>query len=76
MTPFTDDDLRRFKEEADAIVEDRARPWIEASKLKALIARLEAAERMSEALWEGDISDEVLERANEAFRVWRKAAGK
>jgi len=72
---FTNDDLKHFHEEANAIDDDLARPWIAASKLKSLLARLEAAENIIEYLK----TDAVLRSScnfNHYLALWRKAAGK
>jgi len=45
---FTDDDLRRLKAESESVHPTNCRPWISGNDLKALIARLEAHEAMSD----------------------------
>lgn len=80
---FTDDDLKRLKEDNMA-GEGTKHPWIITFNLEALLARLEAAETLC-ALTEfhyGDIrkygNPESGQDAEltDAVEVWRKAAGK
>ena len=69
MTPFTDDDLKRLKEH---LMGDcwRSDEWADARKLMpALLARLEAAEKLVAWEWENGDYQQLL-------RNWRKAAGK
>lgn len=89
--PFFDEDLKRLKVIAN---EPFAMSAIKNDDLKALLARLEAAENavimhndllgvleeFTELEWgeEGPPAnaDEFIEKANETFEAWRKAAGK
>ena len=78
-TAFTDEDLRKLQEEADAIVEDRARPWIEASKLKLLLVRLKWAEKCAELCATDENCcniPELGENDTSPYYLWKKAAGK
>lgn len=73
---FTDDDLKHFHEEANAIEDDLARPWITASKLKSLLARLEKAEEViKECLDHRGKSLIGSDDWHEAYEAWRKAKG-
>lgn len=66
MTAFTDDDLKRLKDEKDFLIYHR---WI----VPALLARLEAAEKYIEIV----AGEEPLGAFDtEAYEAWRKAAGK
>jgi hypothetical protein len=67
---FTDDDLKRLKEEMDAY------PELRDFKVDALLARLEAAEKL--ILLRGThIPNATITRETEtAVWAWRKAAGK
>lgn len=81
MTTFSDDDLKRLKEDPDYW-------WDSLSKQQktALLARLEAAEQKADAyktIWENkdrldeDFLGNTLERlCSESDGAWRKAAGK
>jgi hypothetical protein len=76
MSAFTDEDLRRLK--GSAYFE------LESDWLKALVARLEAAESVIEAqaLWDQafDVQENTgyrqLHDLESAKRAWHKAAGK
>ena len=68
---FTDEDLRRLKLRlsADYFVRNK---FVDAQDMEALLARLEAAERVCDA-W-GDSAGGTITQA--AWHEWRKAAGK
>lgn len=65
MTPFTDDDLQKFRQKGHMTMSH--------DKRHALIARLEAAEAL--ILAEFFCREEYCPDC-EAYRSWRKAAGK
>lgn len=67
---FTDEDLKRLKEYHSIDREFHANSiWVERSKLKALIARLEAAENCAKNL------NNILAEHCELLEVWRKSKG-
>ena len=70
---FIDDELQRLKNDLFAEKDWAAFKftWCERQKLKALIARLEAAEKIAEAVPRH--LNNVLE---DLILLWRKAAGK
>jgi hypothetical protein len=76
MMAFTDEDLKRLKEHLkfDHADED----GIKESVVRALIARLKAAEKVCEFIGNTDDMDAVDEvfKADELMAAWRKAAGK
>lgn len=72
MTPFTDEDLRRLKEDLITFRKPGTSPYSDYGAIKNLLARLEAAE-------------EIVDQASDAepnwenypcYKKWRKAAGK
>lgn len=70
---FTDEDLKRLKEYSLKLeaLPVHSSATIDHHKLKALLARLEAAERVLNTSW-ADNMEEYLK----ATKDWRKAAGK
>ncbi len=66
---FTDADLKRFRKDHVDHDSDMSEIWEETIKMKALLARLEAAEECIQALGPEYMSDKLVE-------AWRKAAGK
>jgi len=78
MTPFTDEDLKRLKEQTDEAVENRWNypRWIQ---IQALLARLEAAEACIDD-HRGDCLADIGKKCScgyqEKLDAWRKAAGK
>jgi hypothetical protein len=72
---FTDDDLKRLKEMCDSM-DGKFESWNfvekDGASIKALLARLEAAEKVCYYV-ENATDDELIPDAIEA---WRKAAGK
>lgn len=77
MSPFTDDDLKRLKEELTCALrlDDKYAYPLQVSHptLQALLARLEAAEWVCDGLENrSDTPDYMKYR----LKLWRKAAGK
>lgn len=71
---FTDDDLKALREMIDGKDEFNPEKALSYGGLKALIARLEAAERLALLLWEKrDRNERPISLAE---IEWRKAAGK
>lgn len=81
---FTDDDLKRLKEVAMRTNHDSDETVTCYGELRALIARLEAAEKANAMLLlvcqddrqSYEYSEGVLSQAEDAMEAWRKAAGK
>ena len=70
--PFTDDDLKRLKEEAE--IHKRIVITTQSGKglrLEALLARLEAAEECVKLM----LQDIPLPLEEKALKAWRKACG-
>jgi hypothetical protein len=67
---FTDDDLKRLKKHLSGVAQLGTYPR---EKLEALIARLEAVERV---IADGDCCILDCPMADEAMDAWRKAAGR
>lgn len=87
MTPFTDDDLERLEERLDDPLESEDAYFLR-HRGKALLARLEAAEKLAEEFsnWkdtrehlncDSSCSDKpYFDGIRTAIGAWRKAAGK
>ena len=83
---FTDNDLKRLKDEACSVHPTACRPWIIGNELNALIARLEAAEKVIYAMYAmddciamGSTIDEhnsCVDAVRSATETWQQAAGK
>lgn len=75
---FTDDDLKRLKEQNKCRITTEDVLMFPCDKLDALIARLEAAEKIVDAAW--DLHTGQLDSCEfymgPWFEAWRKAAGK
>lgn len=73
---FTDDDLKRLKEDIDGYEREQFDDWgMSVDEVKRLLARLEAAEELLEEcnlVWVRHNSD----IAEKLFEAWRKACGR
>lgn len=72
MTTFTDDELKRFKEDLEATEGYDDYFWLSNNELVALIHRLELAEVCLQTTF--DSVPELIDM--ESYQEWRKAAGK
>lgn len=63
---FSDDDLKRLKEDMDRLGDFPVGNY----RLRPLLARLDAAERLAERFQDNTPEDTAL------FNAWRKSAGK
>ncbi len=70
MTPFTDEDLKRLREDIEMAFSCNGQAVLKGSLLNALLARLEAAEKCIENIEANDPS--AYRRSREA---WRKSKG-
>ena len=72
---FSDEDLKRLKElDAAASIHDKYGNEEIRKAIPALLARLEAAEMCCQFMW---ISEHPIDdSATDAYKAWRKAAGK
>jgi hypothetical protein len=73
---FTDDDLKRLKEDIETIAYLEGKSFILATDLKALFIRLEAAEDFREFVLEDFPGVTANAFVQEADIAWRKAVGK
>lgn len=64
---FTDDDLKRFRNEHDEMPVE---------KIEALLTRLKAAEAFIEQLQSKECEESDLDKDKRLYDAWRKAAGR
>lgn len=75
---FTDDDLKRLKEDVQVFERLEVSPFSSKEAIAALLARLEAAERIVNRMcvhagpWRGKLDDCF----KDDVKAWRKASGK
>jgi hypothetical protein len=73
---FTDDDLKRLKARGTYQRGGGTGCWIRADQFQALLARLEAAERIVEFVERTYAHHEGVHIFSSGLRAWRNAAGK
>lgn len=74
---FSDADLKRFKDALSGDMPDTS-IWSKADLevLQALLARLEASEKVCEHIKENGFPKDMRDRAYDYMNAWRKSAGK
>ena len=73
---FTDEDLKRLKDHTEECIGSEITTAVPAKRMKALLARLKAAEKCCQWMAERDHIISAFRSAWEPLDEWRKAAGK